>query len=79
MVEVKPTNPANLRYAIRAAIGQLLDYRQREGWIGPQLIVVEDKVHRADDLSLAFDNGFGLAWPKENGFEIVWPDGTTGC
>lgn len=79
MVEVKPTDPGCLRYAIRAAIGQLLDYRQREGWTGPQLIVVEDKVHRADDLGLAFDNGFGLAWPEGKGFEIVWPDGTMGC
>lgn len=79
MVEVKPTDDSNLRFAIRAAIGQLLDYRQEQGWSDPQLIVVETKVERDDDLRLAFDNGFGLAWPSGDEFEIVWPDGKRGC
>ena len=30
LVEVKPCDAANVRYAIRTAIGQLLDYRQDE-------------------------------------------------
>lgn len=75
MVEVKPTDPATLRYAIRSAIGQLLDYRQDQRWIGPQLIVVETEVTAEDDLRLAFDNGFGLAWPSKGGFKVRWPDG----
>lgn len=79
MVEVKPTDRPNLRFAIRAAIGQLLDYRQDQGWTGRQLIVVETEVTRADDLRLAFDNRFGLSWPSDRGFEIVWPDETRGC
>lgn len=79
MVEVKPTDASSLRFAIRTAIGQLLDYRQDQSWTGPQLIVVETKVVRTDDLGLAFDNGFGLAWPSGGEFEIVWPDGTRGC
>lgn len=79
MVEVKPTDASSLRFAIRTAIGQLLDYRQNDGWTGPQLIVVETRVVRADDLRLAFDNGFGLAWPSGKGFEVVWADGTCGC
>ncbi|MBX9729020.1 MAG: hypothetical protein K2X31_08940 [Sphingopyxis sp.] len=73
MVEVKPTDAATLRYAIRSAIGQLLDYRQDQRWTGPQLIVVETEVTVEDDLRLAFDNGFGLAWPTKNGFTIRWP------
>ncbi|MBV9929721.1 MAG: hypothetical protein JO013_02100 [Alphaproteobacteria bacterium] len=79
MVEVKPTEASTVRFAIRTAIGQLLDYRQDQGWTGPQLILVETEVTRADDLRLAFDNGFGLAWPSGRGFEVVWPDGRRGC
>ena len=33
-------------------MGQLLDYRQDQRWTGPQLIVVETEVTRADDLRL---------------------------
>ena len=74
MVEIKPTEPKTLRLAIRTAIGQLLDYRQQQGWTGRQLILVETPVTNADDRSLAFENGFGLAWPEaEHRFKIVWP------
>lgn len=78
MVEVKPTDEKNLRFAIRTAIGQLLDYRQEQGWKSLQLIVVETEVKRAADLQLAFDNGFGLAWPLKDGFDVIWPDGKRG-
>lgn len=79
MVEVKPTDTMNLRFAIRTAIGQLLDYRQSVQWKGHQLIVVGDEVLNADDLELAFANGFGLAWPDENvGFQFRWPPGIKG-
>lgn len=74
MVEVKPTDQATLRFAIRTAIGQLLDYAQHQQWTGRQLILVETKVTNADDRRLAFDNGFGLAWPEgTDTFKICWP------
>jgi hypothetical protein len=74
MVEVKPTEAPTVRFAIRAAMGQLLDYRQHQRWEGKQLIVVETEVTRADDKALALVNGFGLAWPLENGdFKVLWP------
>lgn len=74
MVEVKPTDRATLRFAIRTAIGQLLDYGQHEQWTGRRLILVETEVTNADDRRLAFDNGFGLAWPEGTGrFKIRWP------
>ncbi|MER9173546.1 hypothetical protein NKH72_07990 [Mesorhizobium sp. M0955] len=77
MVEIKPADAATMRFAIRAAIGQLLDYRQHQRWTGRQVILVGAKVTSKNDLSLAFDNGFGLAWPiGTGGFEIRWPDGT---
>lgn len=76
MVEIKPADAATMRFAIRAAIGQLLEYRQHQRWTGRQVILVSAKVTSKNDLSLAFDNGFGLAWPiGTGGFEIRWPDG----
>lgn len=79
MVEVKPTEPSTVRFAIRTAIGQLLDYRQHQGWTGDQLIVVETEVLNADDKGLARENGFGIAWPLDrDNFHVVWPDGSLG-
>ena len=76
MVEVKPTEPTTVRFAIRTAAGQLLDYRQRLQWSGRQLIIVETAVTNADDLSLAHDNGFGVGWPNgPKSFELRWPPG----
>lgn len=65
MVEIKPADKATVRFAIRSAIGQLLDYRQHQRWNGRQIALVGAKVTSKDDLSLAFDNGFGLACPLE--------------
>lgn len=73
MAEVKPSESSTTRYAIRMAIGQLLDYRQEQSWSGEQLIVLETPVERADDLELAHENGFGVAWPNDSGFEVRWP------
>jgi hypothetical protein len=74
MVEVKPTEPVSVRYAIRTAIGQLMDYKQNQQWTGRLLIVVSDEVQRAEDRALALENGFGLAWPdKRIGFKFIWP------
>lgn len=74
MVEVKPTEQATERYAIRTAIGQLIDYQQQQQWSGKQLIVVSNEVESAEDRALALENGFGLAWPAGKGsFKIIWP------
>lgn len=75
MVEVKPSDPASVRFAIRTAIGQLLDYRQQQQWIDNQLVLVEAEVANVEDLLLAHDNGFGIAWPDGiNSFTIRWPE-----
>lgn len=75
MVEVKPTEVSTVRFAVRTAMGQLLDYRQQQRWEGKQLIVVETEVSKAEDRALALENGFGLAWPMEKGdFKILWPE-----
>ena len=83
MVEVKPTEVSSVRFAIRTAMGQLLDYRQQQRWEGKQLIVVETEITKADDKALALENGFGIAWPSEKGgFKILWPSASkpaNGC
>jgi len=72
LVEVKPSDPATVRFAIRTAIGQLLDYRQKQAG-DPKLLIVVGTKPSSQDLALANENGFGLAWPSNEGFETTWP------
>lgn len=72
LVEVKPTEPATVRFAIRTAMGQLLDYRQRARGDRALLIVIGDEPNR-EDAQLALSNGFGLAWRDGRTFKYVWP------
>ncbi len=61
------------RFAIRAALGQLLDYRQGQAGDPELLVVVGCEPISAADIALAIDNGFGVAWPQGDGFAIRWP------
>jgi hypothetical protein len=72
LVEIKPCDRANARYAIRTAIGQLLDYRQRAKDNACLLIVLETRPTEEDRL-LATSNGFGIGYPAKSNFEILWP------
>ena len=74
--EITPCERANVRYAIRTAIGQLLDYKQRANDEAFLLIVLETKPSEEDRL-LATSNGFGIAYPAKGKFEIVWPTSAT--
>jgi hypothetical protein len=76
--EIKPTEPTTVRFAIRSAIGQLLDYRQKCGEEVGLLVVISEKPQDQDDLGLALDNGFGLAWQTTKGFEVRWPSAAGG-
>lgn len=71
--EIKPAEPSTVRYAIRAAIGQLLDYRQKVGGQPKLLIVIGAEPSHPDDQALALTNGFGLAWRNGGSFSVVWP------
>lgn len=73
LVEVKPCEEASARYAIRTAMGQLLDYRHRTNEDPAVLIVVEVEP-RVEDQALAISNGFGIAYPAEGTFKLVWPE-----
>lgn len=72
LVELKPCDTTNVRYAIRTAMGQLLDYRQRSKGEAALLIVAETKPNE-EDHDLARSNGFGLAYPSEGTFNLIWP------
>lgn len=74
LVEVKPTEPATTRFAIRTAMGQLLDYHQRASG-DPKLLIVIDDAPSHEDVRLALSNGFGISWRKGRGFESAWPEG----
>lgn len=73
LVEVKPCETATARFAIRTALGQLLDYRQAVGGPPCLLIVLEIAPPEERDIQLALSNGVGIAWPKAKGFDIHWP------
>lgn len=72
LAEVKPCDAGNARYAIRTAMGQLLDYRQRCAKPAALLIVIETMPHK-EHLELANANGFGVAYPYKRDFRITWP------
>ena len=72
LAEIKPCNFKDARYAIRTAIGQLLDYQQKSKNDNKLLIVVEVEPN-IQDQNLALNNGFGVGFPKGNGFNIIWP------
>lgn len=74
LVEVKPSDPADVRFAIRTAMGQLLDYRQRSLGRPNLLIVVDAEPKSKSDTLLALSNGFGIAFRSAKGFKIVWPN-----
>ena len=72
LAEIKPCETESARYAIRTAMGQLLDYRQRTNGDVSLLIVVEARPSE-EDLALATSNGFGIAFQSKRSFKIVWP------
>lgn len=73
LVEVKPCETATARFAIRTALGQLLDYRQSASGEPRLLIVLEVAPAEERDIQLALSNHVGIAWPKAKGFEVRWP------
>ena len=62
------------RYAIRAAIGQLYDYRHKAKADPSLLIILGSEPTDANDKDLALSNGFGLAWRQSSkNFTMTWP------
>jgi len=72
LIEIKPCDATNTRYAIRTAMGQLLDYQQREKR-GASLLIVLGAKPSIEDRELATSNGFGVAYPDKKTFKIHWP------
>lgn len=71
LAEIKPCDIQLARYAIRTAMGQLLDYRQKTDEEARMLIVLDVKPYEEDRL-LALSNGFGIAFPDRKKFSIIW-------
>jgi hypothetical protein len=72
LVEIKPTDPSTLRFAVRTAMGQLLDYRQR-ATDSHSLLIVQDDEPGPEDADLALTNGFAIAWRSGTSFDWKWP------
>ncbi|MBJ7403616.1 MAG: hypothetical protein JHD07_10100 [Bradyrhizobium sp.] len=66
--EVKPSTPDTARFAIRAAMGQLLDYRQSSPRASMMIVLSVRPSPR--DMEFALSNGFCVAFPSGNGFQI---------
>ncbi|MCC2638441.1 MAG: hypothetical protein K0Q68_2160 [Moraxellaceae bacterium] len=72
LAEIKPTERVETRYAIRAAVGQLLEYRWRRGG-EPRLMIVLSSRPRDEELEFVLSLGMGIAWQLSDGFEVALP------
>ena len=72
LAELKPCGSEDVRYSVRTAMGQLLDYRQRHGGT-PSLLVVLEVRPTDEDSAVALANGFGIAYPRGRRFVLRWP------
>lgn len=73
LAEIKPCDKSDARFAVRTAMGQLLDYEQRHSMPKVHLLVVLETKPSAEDNELAIENGFGIAYPRAGRFIIKWP------
>jgi hypothetical protein len=73
LAEIKPCERPSTRFAVRTAMGQLLDYRQRHTNKGAKLLVVLELIPANEDIDLALSNGFGISYPEGDGFIVRWP------
>jgi hypothetical protein len=70
--EVKPCAFQTTRFAIRTAIGQLLDYRQAAKDNISKLMIVLEQRPTNFEIELATGNGFCIAYPARGaGFTVV--------
>jgi len=79
--EAKHCTPELCRFAIRQAMGQLLDYSQDSKQLPRKMVVLNERPSKRD-LALATNNGFDVAYCRtRNGaaFEIHWSDRSIGA
>lgn len=72
LAEVKPCDDLEVRFAVRTALGQLLDYGQSRPQ-RPMMLVVIEREPSETDANLALSNGFALAYPHNESFVVRWP------
>ena len=73
LAEVKPCDSADVRYAVRTAIGQLRDYEQRHRLQSLHLLIVLEIEPCKKDANLALRNRIGIAYPYRRDFVLKWP------
>jgi hypothetical protein len=73
LAEIKPCESANTRFAVRTAMGQLLDYKHRHPDQNVRLLVVLEIRPPKEDADLALSNGFAVSYPRGTGFIFKWP------
>jgi hypothetical protein len=73
LAEVKPCDKADGRFAVRTAMGQLLDYRHRHSDQAAALLVVLETRPSDEDIDLALSNDFGISYPRGEKFILKWP------
>jgi len=73
LAEIKPCCKSDARFAIRTAMGQLLDYQHRHTEKLTELLVVLEVKPDPQDIDLAIKNRFGISYPWGAGFVLKWP------
>lgn len=73
LAEIKPCESGTTRFAVRTAMGQLLDYKQRHPIQNVTLLVVLEARPTKEDAELALSNGFAVCYRRDTGFVFKWP------
>jgi hypothetical protein len=71
--ELKPCSKLTARFAVRLAMGQLLDYKIQSGMSSAKLLTVLDAEPDKAVVKQALASGFGIAYKKSKTFELNWP------
>lgn len=66
IAEVKPSEDSATKYAIRSAVGQVLEYRFAKNQSAIPLIVLSSKPSSQDEIEFVKSLGIGVCWPKTN-------------
>jgi len=73
LAEIKPCESGSTRFAVRTAMGQLLDYKHRHPNPNVVLLVVLETRPPKEDADLALSNGFAVSYRRGTGFVFKWP------
>jgi hypothetical protein len=67
IAEVKPVESVGTKYAIRAAVGQLLEYRYTIGQLSALLHIVLDEKPKKNEINFVKSLGLMLSYKRKSG------------